>query len=358
MRKYAVVAPTFWTRGSGKRLRGYPEAQALAHYLFTCSHGNMIGLYFLPLGWATSDVGWDVGPALARIIGAEIAEYDPEAELMYLPQGAFYQIGASLKAGDKRVRGVELALEPFRYHDFANRFIERYRERYSLTVKPNENAQSASPFTSPFISPFRGVKTGGSAAGSNGGGGSASGFRETAVIPGTSEAPTKALRSQDQDQDQDQKQDQEQEQEQAAAEVDRVWQHYIEKRAEVARGNPPRLNETRKAHIRKRLKAYGIDRVLLAIDAFLNPDSWYVREKRIQPELVFRSDEQLEKHEVPEDAVAPRELPPRPPDDVIKAEHDRVRAIALGRLTTTPEPTITPEQAVAELDKLKAMEGV
>ena len=48
MREYARVAPQFWTRGSGKRLRGDSDAQVLAMYVVTCPAANMIGIYYVP----------------------------------------------------------------------------------------------------------------------------------------------------------------------------------------------------------------------------------------------------------------------------------------------------------------------
>jgi len=146
MRSYARSVPAFWIRGSGKKLRGDAEAQALAKYLFDCPSSNMIGLYYLPLGTMVSELGWDPRRALLKVIEAGIAEYDPEASLVYLPKGGHFQIGPSLSPRDKQVKGVEKELEQYRYHEFANRFIERYRTAYSLSLEPNDDAELASPF--------------------------------------------------------------------------------------------------------------------------------------------------------------------------------------------------------------------
>ena len=48
MRDYAKVSPAFWTRGSGKRLRGNIHAQLLGLYVVTCPNANMLGIYYLP----------------------------------------------------------------------------------------------------------------------------------------------------------------------------------------------------------------------------------------------------------------------------------------------------------------------
>jgi len=76
-----------------------------------------------------------------------------------------------------------------------------------------------------------------------------------------------------------------------------VWGRFVELRARVARGSHPVLTVKRRQHIRARLRTYGEARVLAAVESMFRPGSWYVAEGRVQPEMVFRSDEQLEKHE-------------------------------------------------------------
>ncbi len=83
----------------------------------------------------------------------------------------------------------------------------------------------------------------------------------------------------------------------SSSEVRRVWEHFLSCRRFINSSAPPKLNDTRRKHIRARLRSYGMDRVILAVTAMLARDSWYVAEGRITPEMVFRSDEQLEKHE-------------------------------------------------------------
>ena len=57
MRTYAQIVPTFWTRGSGKKLRGKPFAQVLALYFMTGSAANMLGLYYVPRLTILNDTG-------------------------------------------------------------------------------------------------------------------------------------------------------------------------------------------------------------------------------------------------------------------------------------------------------------
>ncbi len=56
MRDYGKVHTSFW---SSDTLRDLPDdAKFLALYLLTCSHGNMAGVFRLPLAYITEDIGW------------------------------------------------------------------------------------------------------------------------------------------------------------------------------------------------------------------------------------------------------------------------------------------------------------
>lgn len=56
MRDYGKVHTSFW---SSDTLYGLSDdAKLLALYLLTCSHGNMAGVFRLPLAYAAEDMGW------------------------------------------------------------------------------------------------------------------------------------------------------------------------------------------------------------------------------------------------------------------------------------------------------------
>lgn len=172
MREYARIAPTFWTRGSGKKLRGDPDAQVVAFYLFTGPNATMIGLYHLVLPTMAHEIGLPVErarAALARVCAVGIAMYDEEEELVFLPEGAKYQIGCALSGNDPRKKGVVNALEPFGGHPFVGAFLQKYARAFSLTITTKSEAPSKQ-------------------------------------VGSTLEAPPGLLRSQDQDQAQDQAQ--------------------------------------------------------------------------------------------------------------------------------------------------------
>jgi hypothetical protein len=151
MRDYAQLMPAFYVKGSGARLRGNPHALALGPYLFAAPLSNMIGLYHIRLSQIADDLGFsveDVSLALSAVVKAGIAEYDREAELLFLPEGARVQMNLRLnqpiKANDKRMRRVENMLDLVAGHRFETAFRQRYLphtvEEQNNTVSPIPNS--------------------------------------------------------------------------------------------------------------------------------------------------------------------------------------------------------------------------
>ena len=77
----------------------------------------------------------------------------------------------------------------------------------------------------------------------------------------------------------------------------RVWEHFVSQRlARLGKGSRrPKLDDKRRTHVRARVKEYGEEQVVAAIDVLFADDSWHVRNNRTAPEYVFRSNDQLEK---------------------------------------------------------------
>jgi hypothetical protein len=134
MRAYAQIVPTFWTRGSGKKLRGKPIAQTLALYLLTAPASNMIGLYYLPLTTLCAETGLtteQIKQALPDV--EEIAKYDTEAELVWVPECAAHQIGETMGTKDKKRSAVIRELDMAGKHRFVTEFMARYAVAYGLS---------------------------------------------------------------------------------------------------------------------------------------------------------------------------------------------------------------------------------
>lgn len=136
MRDYAKVAATFWTGETGKKIRVLGrDSQVIAFYLITCPNSNWIGLYYLPLPTLYHEVGITkegASKALRSLEEIDFAYYDFDTEVVWVPGAAKYQIGESLKPGDKRILGIIKDLQTFGKTPFARDFLTRYSGLYHL----------------------------------------------------------------------------------------------------------------------------------------------------------------------------------------------------------------------------------
>jgi len=142
MRSYGSVSPLFWTRGSGKRLRGHVEAQLVALYLMTSPHTTMVGIFNLSLPTLCHETGLTLEGAkkgLQRCSEEQLAFWDSEEEIVFVPALARHQLGENLKKSDHKVKGVVRALAPYKGHRFYDLFIERYADSYQLKEGASES---------------------------------------------------------------------------------------------------------------------------------------------------------------------------------------------------------------------------
>ena len=156
MRAYAYVVPTFWTRGSGKKLRGNPAAQALALYVMTAPSSNMVGLYYVPLTTIAAETGIPAAelPGVFSKI-SEIAKYDFENEIVWVPEAAAHQIGETMKGTDKRRSQVIRDVEAMGSHPFALEFFAKYSAAYGLDAP--KTAIETKPLTTKPDAPSEGL---------------------------------------------------------------------------------------------------------------------------------------------------------------------------------------------------------
>lgn len=148
MRDYGKVSPQFWIGRTGKVLRGNPDAQVLALYLMTSPHATMIGVYHCPVAYMAHETGLSVegaSKALQRLIEVDFCTYDTENEYVFVHQFALHQVGADLKADDKRCKGIdnELAKVP------KGQCWQAFRARYAVPYHLPLDAEAASPSEAP-----------------------------------------------------------------------------------------------------------------------------------------------------------------------------------------------------------------
>jgi hypothetical protein len=113
LRNFSIVRPALWSGGTGRILRASgPEAQLVAAYLITNQHANMIGLYYLPLGYMTVDLASPpeaLRKGLAGCVDAGFCRYDDPTGYIWVVNMAREQVmdeKGVVHLGDNRVRAA------------------------------------------------------------------------------------------------------------------------------------------------------------------------------------------------------------------------------------------------------------
>lgn len=135
----------FWTRGSGKALRGDAAAQVVALYLMTSPATSMVGIFHLALPTLCHETGLSLLGArkgLRRCSEEGIAHYDEAEELVFVPALAKHQVGDTINPNDRnKIKGILNALLPYKGHKFHDLFVMRYAQDYCI---PNDGSEGAS----------------------------------------------------------------------------------------------------------------------------------------------------------------------------------------------------------------------
>lgn len=201
MRDYGMVSPRFWIGETGRKLRKLPDAQRVAMYLLTAPMADMTGVFYCPVATILNDVGAPCEPlaypskglstpsegaltpldrgfegvkkALLTLQELGFCVYDFESEYVFVKEMARWQIAPKLKPSDNRSKGLRKTVENMP-NPMRARFIARYNEDFALGFDEQEVEKMIS---------------------------------ECGGLISHSEAPCKALPSQEQEQEQEQEQD-------------------------------------------------------------------------------------------------------------------------------------------------------
>lgn len=198
MRDYGMVSPRFWIGETGRKLRKLPDAQRVAMYLLTAPMADMTGVFYCPVATILNDVGAPCDPpaypskglstpsegaltpldrgfegvkkALLTLQELGFCVYDFESEYVFVKEMARWQIAPKLKPSDNRSKGLRKTVENMP-NPMRARFIARYNEDFALGFDEQEVEKMIS---------------------------------ECEGLTSRSEAPCKALPSQEQEQEQEQ----------------------------------------------------------------------------------------------------------------------------------------------------------
>lgn len=136
MRDYSKVSPRYWIGSTGKKLRKSPHGLIVSMYLMTCSHANMLGLYYLPLVYLAHETGLPTAAALQGLesaIDAGFCGYDHESECVWVYEMARFQVGEQLKPADNQVKGVQRDYDNLPDNPFLSEFYDKYQAVFHMS---------------------------------------------------------------------------------------------------------------------------------------------------------------------------------------------------------------------------------
>lgn len=135
MREYGKVLSRFWVDCAHLSA----ETKLVACYVFSCEHGNAVGLFRLPLTFVEEGTGLPsegASKGLAEGLAEGLWKYDEKAGHIYVPGAAEESYPKPLKGGstkpDKRWTGLVSLLDRLRRHPFYGDFSQRYSEHLAI----------------------------------------------------------------------------------------------------------------------------------------------------------------------------------------------------------------------------------
>jgi hypothetical protein len=149
MRDYGKISPAFWIGETGKKLRGFPDAQVLAIYLMTSPHSAMTGIFHCPILYMGHETGLGTegaSKALTRLISEGFCEYEESSETVFVVRMASYQIAPELKAGDLRVLGLRKEYSKLPAGPIKSRFLAEYGEVFHLIEPTPKSPEPQAPY--------------------------------------------------------------------------------------------------------------------------------------------------------------------------------------------------------------------
>lgn len=136
MRRYAIIAPTFWTGETGRALvaRG-SEAVVTSLYLMSAPGSNMLGLFYQPLLFMAHETGLGVEGAtkgLQACIDVGFCLHDPVGHFVWVSEMAYFQIAEQLEPKDLRCKGVQNAYDELQDNPFLGLWFDKYSTAFHL----------------------------------------------------------------------------------------------------------------------------------------------------------------------------------------------------------------------------------
>ncbi len=158
---YSKISSQFWLGRTGKKFRGDVEAQVVALYLLTSPHASMIGIFYCPILYISHETGLTMEGAsegLGRAIEGGFCAYDTPSETVWVHEMARFQIGDSLKPGDKRIVSIQNHWDNLPEGPIKQGFYEKYGSAFSIVSSkplPSPSDAPSKPLPSPSDAPTK-----------------------------------------------------------------------------------------------------------------------------------------------------------------------------------------------------------
>ncbi|MCG3198534.1 MAG: hypothetical protein HUU16_00015 [Candidatus Omnitrophica bacterium] len=143
MRDYAKVDCGFWGRSEGKALIALgAEAISVWCYLTTGENSHSTGIYTIMVHQISVRLGLAVETvrgALDRMSEFDLAHYDADTEVVWVPAMIEWTYGDNLKPRDNKSVSIAKWIKHYRHSRLYQEFMGRNAHRYGLLMTVNEN---------------------------------------------------------------------------------------------------------------------------------------------------------------------------------------------------------------------------
>ena len=146
---YNRIPANFWTTPEAHALRqAGPEACLVACYLLTSPHANMLGIFYLPLQYASLDCGLsveDLSKTLVQLSALNFCHYDTTRQYIWVVDMLRYQVGLHLSMTEKQLKGLYDSCSHLPALSFMEKFYTSYAMLFDCNEDTTENTSECHP---------------------------------------------------------------------------------------------------------------------------------------------------------------------------------------------------------------------
>lgn len=140
-REFSKISPTVWRSGRFTALNA--DAMILHFYFMTCEHQNSAGCFRLPDGYASTDLGWELGSYVRcrnELIKAGLVGFDNETSEVFVQR--WFKHNPPMN--DKHAIGTRLIIERIESDDIREKVEAEFQEVDER--RKGKGAQADTPF--------------------------------------------------------------------------------------------------------------------------------------------------------------------------------------------------------------------